>query len=78
MTTEPTVSPAFLNGTAFILLDMRTAAGSKDALGGIYPATPLCMPTDWVNAHKDTGQRLRLDADLDPGPLGRRHRRQDA
>jgi NitT/TauT family transport system substrate-binding protein len=58
MTTEPTVSKALSDGTAFILLDMRTAAGSKAALGGTYPATSLYMETDWVNAHKDTVQKL--------------------
>ncbi|WP_295697380.1 ABC transporter substrate-binding protein [Lapillicoccus sp.] len=58
MTTEPTVSQALSDGTAFILLDMRTAAGSKAALGGTYPATSLYMPTDYVNAHKDTVQKL--------------------
>ncbi len=58
MTTEPTVSKALSDGTAFILLDMRTAAGSKAALGGTYPATSLYMPTEWVNANKPTVQKL--------------------
>jgi NitT/TauT family transport system substrate-binding protein len=58
MTTEPTVSQALSDGTAFILLDMRTAAGSKAALGGTYPATSLYMETDWVNNNKDTVQKL--------------------
>jgi NitT/TauT family transport system substrate-binding protein len=58
MTTEPTVSQALSDGTAFILLDMRTAAGSKAALGGTYPATSLYMPTDWVNSNKETVQKL--------------------
>lgn len=58
MTTEPTVSKALSDGTAFILLDMRTAEGSKAALGGTYPATSLYMPTEWVNANKATVQKL--------------------
>jgi NitT/TauT family transport system substrate-binding protein len=58
MTTEPTVSQALADGTAFILLDMRTAEGSKAALGGTYPATSLYMPTAWVNSHKETVQKL--------------------
>ena len=58
MTTEPTVSKATKDGTAFILMDMRTAEGSKTALGGTYPATSLYMPTEWVNAHKDVVQKL--------------------
>src|SRR5207245_8982173 len=58
MTTEPTVSKALSDGTAFILLDMRTAQGSRQALGGTYPATSLYMPTDYVNSHKDVVQKL--------------------
>ena len=58
MTTEPTVSQALADNTAFILLDMRTAAGSTAALGGTYPATSLYMTTDWVNNNKDTVQKL--------------------
>jgi NitT/TauT family transport system substrate-binding protein len=58
MTTEPTVTQALSDGTAFILLDMRTAAGSKAAMGGTYPATSLYMPTDYVNANKPTVQKL--------------------
>ncbi len=58
MTTEPTVTQALSDGTAFILLDMRTAEGSKAAMGGTYPATSLYMPTDWVNSNKDTVQKL--------------------
>jgi NitT/TauT family transport system substrate-binding protein len=58
MTTEPTVSQALSDGTAFILLDMRTAAGSQAALGGTYPATSLYMQSDWVNKNKATVQKL--------------------
>jgi NitT/TauT family transport system substrate-binding protein len=58
MTTEPTVSQALSTGVAFILLDMRTSAGAQSVLGGEYPATSLYMPTDYVNSHKDTVQKL--------------------
>jgi NitT/TauT family transport system substrate-binding protein len=58
MTTEPTVSKALSDGTAFILLDMRTAEGSRAALGGTYPATSLYLPTDYVDSHKDVVQKL--------------------
>jgi NitT/TauT family transport system substrate-binding protein len=37
---------------------MRTAEGSKAALGGTYPATSLYMQTDWVNSNKATVQKL--------------------
>jgi NitT/TauT family transport system substrate-binding protein len=58
MTTEPTVSQVLSDNTGFILLDMRTAAGSRTELGGTYPATSLYMTTAYVNAHKDVVQKL--------------------
>lgn len=58
MTTEPTVSQVLSDNTGFILLDMRTAAGSRAALGGTYPATSLYMTTAYVDAHKNVVQKL--------------------
>jgi NitT/TauT family transport system substrate-binding protein len=37
---------------------MRTAEGSRQALGGTYPATSLYMQTSYVDAHKDVVQKL--------------------
>jgi NitT/TauT family transport system substrate-binding protein len=58
MTTEPTVSQVLKDNTGFILLDMRTAAGSRAQMGGTYPATSLYMTSAYVNAHKPTVQKL--------------------
>jgi NitT/TauT family transport system substrate-binding protein len=58
MTTEPTVSRMLKSGDAKILIDMRTAAGTKAALGGTYPAACLYLQTDWANSHKDIVQKL--------------------
>lgn len=58
MTTEPTVSQLVSTGQAKILLDMRTADGARQALGGTYPASSLYMTTDFVNKHKDVVQKL--------------------
>jgi len=58
MTTEPTVSQLLANKQAYILLDMRTAAGAATALGGEYPATSLYMSTKYVQDHPDTVQKL--------------------
>ncbi|UQX89037.1 ABC transporter substrate-binding protein [Jatrophihabitans telluris] len=58
MTTEPTVSQVLKNNLGFILLDMRTADGSRQALGGTYPATSLYMTTSYVDSHKDAVQKL--------------------
>jgi sulfonate transport system substrate-binding protein len=53
VTTEPTVSRLLKIGLAHPLVDMRTAAGTKGALGGTYPAAGIYMKTDWVNGHRE-------------------------
>jgi NitT/TauT family transport system substrate-binding protein len=58
MTTEPTVSNLLDSGKAYIIEDTRTAAGARQALGGLYPATSLYMRTDYVNGHKAAVQKL--------------------
>ena len=58
MTTEPTVSQLLDSGQARVILDTRTAAGARSALGGVYPASSLYMTTDYVHSHKDTVQKL--------------------
>jgi NitT/TauT family transport system substrate-binding protein len=58
MTTEPTVSQLLANKQAYILLDMRSAAGTTKYLGGTYPATSLYMMTDYVNKNPQTVQKL--------------------
>ena len=58
MTTDPTVAAILARNAGKVLLDMRTPAGSDEALGGPYPSSSLYMQTDWVNANKDTVQKL--------------------
>ncbi|WP_236791826.1 ABC transporter substrate-binding protein [Amycolatopsis sp. GM8] len=58
MTTEPTVSTALAQGAAYILLDMRTAQGTAEQLGGQYPATSLYLTTSYVDSHPDIVQKL--------------------
>ncbi len=58
MTTEPTVSRLLDSGQARIIVDTRTTAGARAALGGAYPASSLYMTTDYVNGHKDVVQKL--------------------
>jgi NitT/TauT family transport system substrate-binding protein len=58
MTTEPTVSTLLATGSAYILLDMRTASATAKQLGGEYPATSLYMSTNYINNHPDTVQKL--------------------
>jgi NitT/TauT family transport system substrate-binding protein len=58
MTTEPTVSTMLTSGDAKVLIDLRTPQSTTKALGGLYPAACLYMPTVWINAHKDQVQKL--------------------
>jgi NitT/TauT family transport system substrate-binding protein len=58
VTTEPTVSRLSKQGIAHVLVDMRTAAGTRAALGGTYPAACIYMWTKWVNGHRDEVRRL--------------------
>ncbi len=58
MTTEPTISRLLKTGQARVLVDLRTAEKTKEALGGTYPAASLYMPRDWVEKNKDTVQKL--------------------
>jgi NitT/TauT family transport system substrate-binding protein len=58
MTTEPTISQLLKSGQAKILVDMRSPDLTRKALGGVYPAASLYMPTAWVESHKDEVQKL--------------------
>ncbi len=58
MTTEPTVSHLLKEGEAKVLVDLRAPEGTIKALGGLYPAACLYMPSDWVAAHHAEVQKL--------------------
>jgi NitT/TauT family transport system substrate-binding protein len=58
MTTDPTAAKLISSGKAKILLDMRTEAGTRAALGGLYPASSLYMDCAWVQAHPEAVQKL--------------------
>ncbi|WP_265445593.1 ABC transporter substrate-binding protein [Flexivirga meconopsidis] len=58
MTTDPTVAQLTKTGEGKILLDMRTEAGTKKALGGLYPASSLYMSCDYVKQNPQTVQKL--------------------
>jgi NitT/TauT family transport system substrate-binding protein len=57
VTSEPTISRLLKMGLARVLVDMRTAAGTRAALGGTYPAACLYMRTEFVRSHRDAVQR---------------------
>ncbi|TAL55903.1 ABC transporter substrate-binding protein [Pandoraea sp.] len=60
MTTDPTAAVLLAGGEAKILVDLRTEAGTRAALGGDYPAGCLYMPSAWVESHRgDAGKLVR-------------------
>lgn len=58
MTTDPTVAQLVQSGKGKVLLDMRTPAGTRAALGGLYPSTALYMDCSYVKTHRATVQKL--------------------
>jgi NitT/TauT family transport system substrate-binding protein len=58
MTTDPTVAMLLSRNQAAILFDMRTEAGSRQALGGLYPAASLYMDCAYVEKNGATVQKV--------------------
>ena len=58
MTTDPTIATAVDRGLGRVLIDMRTEEGTKEALGGLYPAASLYMTCDYVAQNPNTVQKL--------------------
>lgn len=58
MTTDPTVAQLTNTGKGKVLLDMRTEAGTRAALGGLYPSSSLYMNCDYVDSHKASVQKV--------------------
>jgi len=58
MTTDPTVAQLTKTGEGKVLFDMRTEAGTKEALGGLYPASSLYMSCDYVKKNPETVQKV--------------------
>jgi NitT/TauT family transport system substrate-binding protein len=58
MTTEPTASRLLSAGQASVLVDLRSVAGTRRGLGGLYPAACLYMRESWINAHRPAVRKL--------------------
>ena len=58
MTTEPTMARAVKNGSAKVGIDLRTPETTRAALGGDYPAACLYMDRGWIEANKETAQKI--------------------
>jgi len=58
MTTEPAASRLLKSGDAEIAADIRTPEGAVKALGGLYPAACVYMPSAWVESHRGQVKKL--------------------
>lgn len=57
-TTEPTTSMLLASGEAKVLVDMNSAAGTRAALGGLYPASAVYVQSSWLKEHKAEAAKL--------------------
>jgi NitT/TauT family transport system substrate-binding protein len=58
MTTDPTATKLLSEGKGKVLVEMRTVAGTRAALGGLYPAASVYMPCNWVFQHRNQVQLM--------------------
>jgi NitT/TauT family transport system substrate-binding protein len=58
MTTEPTISQLVKSGTGKVLVDLRTPAKTRKALGGNYPFICVFMQPNYVQSHKAVVQKI--------------------
>jgi NitT/TauT family transport system substrate-binding protein len=58
MTTQPTVAAVEKLGIGYSAFDLATTAGVQKWLGGFVPTAGVLAQTSWVNAHKDTVQKV--------------------
>jgi NitT/TauT family transport system substrate-binding protein len=58
MTTDPTIAQAVSKGEGKVLIDMRTEEGTRQALGGLYPAASVYMDCAYVKDNPKTVQKV--------------------
>ena len=58
MAHEPDASYYKDSGAAFMLADLESVEGTRQALGSLYPATSLYLPRAYIAEHPDTVRRL--------------------
>jgi len=58
MTTEPTISRLVATGDAKVLVDLRTPAKTRKAMGSDFPFISIFMSTSYVNSHKSLVQHV--------------------
>ena len=58
MTTQPTVTAIEKKDIGYSAVDLATTSGAQKWLGGTFPSAGVLARADWVNAHKDTVQKV--------------------
>lgn len=58
MTTQPTVSALETQKIAYSAIDLATTDGADKWLGGAFPSAAVLAKADWVDANKDTVQKV--------------------
>jgi NitT/TauT family transport system substrate-binding protein len=58
MTSEPTAGRMLKSGEAKMLVDLRTPAATRGALGADYPGASFYVPAAWMPAHRQEAQSL--------------------
>jgi NitT/TauT family transport system substrate-binding protein len=58
MTTQPTVTAVEKLGIGYSAFDLATTGGVQKWLGGFVPTAGVLAQTSWVNANKDTVQKV--------------------
>jgi NitT/TauT family transport system substrate-binding protein len=58
MTTQPTAGAVQTKGVGYSAINLASAAGAQQWLGGVYPAAGVLAQASWVNTHKDTVQKV--------------------
>jgi NitT/TauT family transport system substrate-binding protein len=58
MTSQPTVAAVEKQGLGYSAIDLASTAGVTAALGGTYPSASVLALSSWVDAHKDTVQKV--------------------
>lgn len=56
MTTQPTVGALTSQNLAYTAVDLATAKGATQALGGDWPAAGVLATSEWVKSHKAAAQ----------------------
>jgi NitT/TauT family transport system substrate-binding protein len=58
MTSQPTVNAIEKQGIGTSVINLATTAGSRQWLGGVYPAAGVLVRADWAASHEATVQKV--------------------